>query len=337
MESLPKEASDFLKEISHPPLSQVCSLVGDASQRKYYRLFSEDLTSLLMLWESSHRDKNFPFLSIQRHFTKHHIHVPKIISYNSDLTIFVLEDLGDLTLEQQFWNSPSKEQTLSLYEDAIDELIKIHFHSTKDTPSSCTAFQVEFNTEKLRWEMNYGKKHLLEDLMGINFSSGESAEIESVFTQICSQLYEQPKYICHRDYHSRNLLIHNQKVYVIDFQDARLGPIQYDLVSLLHDSYVHLDSESIGRLLEYYHQQSKGAYEPHNFDYIFDLQTIQRCFKACGSFASFYNTRGDSSYLKYIPGTLAKVKDCLTDFPEYAIFAEVLIKNPFSQENLKDL
>ena len=211
------------------------------------------------------------------------------------------------------------------------------FIQQKDDPLSCSAFQIEFNTEKLLWEMNYGRKHFLEGLMNIEFSSKESSQMDSVFTQICTQLHQHPKYICHRDYHSRNLLIYNKKIQVIDFQDARLGPVQYDLVSLLYDSYVNLSSELIEEVLDYYHEQSQNLYQQRpsldEFNYIFKLQIIQRCFKACGSFASFYNMRGDSRYLKYIPKAIGRVNDTLMDFQEYSAFQNILRENQILEKS----
>ena len=124
----------------------------------------------------------------------------------------------------------------------------------------------------------------------------------------------------HRDYHSRNLMIKLGEIKVIDFQDARLGPLQYDLVSLLNDSYVDLSNDSQKLLINYY----KDNIQPHlnnnfssdEFDNIYKLQTIQRCFKACGSFASLYMTREDRRYLKYINKTLKVVFNELIEVKE---------------------
>ena len=123
---------------------------------------------------------------------------------------------------------------------------------------------------------------------------------------------------------------------MIDFQDARMGPIQYDLVSLVHDSYVELSEESIQSILNIYlkkaREQTSTALEKQHWDekhfhQIFELQMIQRCFKACGSFASFYNLRQDTRYLKYINHTLQKVHDCLDRFPEYSDFLKLIQNN----------
>src|SRR5690606_31186569 len=99
---------------------------------------------------------------------------------------------------------------------------------------------------------NYAHKNLLEGLCGIKFSDTETKAIQADYVDICKTLDAQAKFICHRDYHSRNLMIKLGKMKVIDFQDARMGPVQYDLVSLLKDSYVDLAPPIADKLLKYY-------------------------------------------------------------------------------------
>src|SRR5690606_34201069 len=139
------------------------------------------------------------------------------------------------------------------------------------------------------------RTHLLEGLCGITLSSSVSKELDQAFSQLAETLAAEPKVVCHRDLHSRNVMLKLGRTYIIDFQDARLGPRQYDLVSLLYDSYVDLNHEMQSLLLDYYISQlpeeTQKTCESEHFSHILSLQVIQRCFKACGSFASFYQTR----------------------------------------------
>src|SRR4051812_44420679 len=98
----------------------------------------------------------------------------------------------------------------------------MHYDFTFDR-SPCVAFTVEFDTAKLLWEMNYGREHFLEGLCGLKFDAKTRKTLEQVFTGICEKLHREPKFIAHRDYHSRNVMIKHGKVRVIDFQDARMG------------------------------------------------------------------------------------------------------------------
>lgn len=306
---------------------KVFSLAGDASNRRYYRVVLDNQSWVLMRWEPF--DPNsYPFLSVLNHFAKNGVHVPEVVSMSPEEGLVLLEDLGDLTLERKFWESQSHESSMDFYRMAVDEIVKIHHPATQDR-SECTAFKIQFDTEKFLWEMNYGKDNLLAGVLNFPFTEQSNKELSNIFLDISSKLHNEPKRIAHRDYHSRNLMIKLDQMMVIDFQDARLGPIQYDLVSLMRDSYVDMNDSMAKDLINYYLEQSKSYlpkdFSRDHFDRIYELQSIQRCFKACGSFASFYHLRQDRRYLKYLSGTLRRVMKAINEFPEYKVFADILI------------
>jgi hypothetical protein len=318
---------------------KVYQLAGDASNRRYYRVVANHQSSVLMRWEAFD-PKNYPFLSVLEHFSKNSIHVPRVLALEPTLGLVLLEDLGDLTLERKFWESQNSESSYAFYQQAIDELIKIHFKASADQ-SDCTAFKIQFDVEKFLWELNYGKENLLKGMCKFQFSEKTEGELNAAFLDICERLHREPKFIAHRDYHSRNLMIKLEDMRVIDFQDARLGPIQYDLVSLLRDSYVNLTDQVAGSLIEDYLTKAKPYlprdFSKDHFDEIYELQTIQRCFKACGSFSSFYNMRQDTRYLKYISHTLKKVLKSISFFPQYKIFWDVLIDSGALDRDFENL
>jgi aminoglycoside/choline kinase family phosphotransferase len=318
---------NFLKKQFRNEDFKVYSLAGDASSRKYYRVIKDQQSWVLMQWEPFDPE-NYPFLSVLNHFRNNSVNVPEVVGLDSQSGYVLLEDLGDLTLERKFWESQSQESSIPFYKLSIDEIIKIHFKATHNK-SNCTAFKIKFDTEKFLWEMKYGQENLLAGICQFNFNEKLNKELTEVFTEICQRLDQEPKYIAHRDYHSRNLMIKFNEVRVIDFQDARLGPIQYDLVSLLRDSYVNLKDDIALQLIDYYLKSAEdflpATFNRDHFDEIYELQTVQRCFKACGSFSSFYMQRKDTRYLKYISHTLKRVLKSLTEFPEYKLFADVLI------------
>lgn len=319
---------------------EIHPLAGDASARRYFRVVADDDSWVLMLWEPFDDNGQYPFLSVRQHFEKHGVQVPKVVGMRPDKGFVLLEDLGDLTLERKFWENQTQDLCIPYYKQAIDELIKIHYLASADR-SPCTAFNVEFDTAKLLWEMNYGREHLLTGLCRLNLSSKINTELTEIYTSICDRLHAEPKFIAHRDYHSRNVMIKLGRVRVIDFQDARMGAIQYDLVSLLRDSYVSMNDEMQELLLHYYldgrkrHAPSLPMPSSDHFNYVFELQTVQRCFKACGSFASFYMLRQDTRYLKYLAPTLKTVKRSLAHFPEYRAFFSVLEDHGVFDQNFE--
>lgn len=322
-----EKLDSFLKASLKSQDYKILPLAGDASSRKYYRTLIDQTSYVLMEWEPFNK-ADYPFLSVLKHFDKNNVHVPKVISLSEASGLVLLEDLGDLTLERKFWENQNGEITLSFYKLAIDELIKIHHHATQDK-SDCSAFKIQFDVDKFLWELNYAKEHLLQGVLKFQFNEKLTTELNKAYLGICETLHNEPKSIAHRDYHSRNLMIKFDRMCVIDFQDARLGPVQYDLVSLLKDSYVEMNDEMSNKLIDDYLIKSKN-YLPNNFSKehflkIYELQSIQRCFKACGSFASFYNARQDRRYLKYLTGTLRKVMKSLTLFPEYKVITDIII------------
>ncbi|MGZ3771192.1 MAG: aminoglycoside phosphotransferase family protein [Bdellovibrio sp.] len=329
----------FLSSALKSNAYKVFSLAGDASNRRYYRIVMDNHSWVLMRWEPFKPD-NYPFLSVLNHFAKNAVHVPDVIAMSPNEGLVLLEDLGDLTLERKFWERQNQDAAMDFYQMAVDEVVKIH-HQATINKSDCTAFKIQFDTEKFLWEMNYGKDNLLSGILKFSFNEKTEREIADIFTNVCSRLDKEPKRIAHRDYHSRNLMIKLDKMSVIDFQDARLGPIQYDLVSLLRDSYVDMNDSMAKSLIEYYLQKSKEFlpkdFSKDQFDEIYELQSIQRCFKACGSFASFFHLRQDRRYLKYLPGTLRRVMKAINEFPEYKTFADVLIDSGALERKYENL
>lgn len=307
----------FLKASLDDQSFRIFPLAGDASNRRYYRLVLENRSMVLMVWEPFTDEKDFPFLSVQRLFKLCGIAVPEVYKVDASLGLFLLEDLGDLTLERKFWETQDPSISEPFYLLALDELFKIHFVTSK-AEVDCTAFKVKFDEEKLMWEMNYAREHLLEKLLGMSLSPIQAKEFASAAKSICKELAAISPVVCHRDYHSRNLMLTGGKIRVIDFQDARMGPPTYDLVSLLMDSYVEMDEPMKERLIAYYLDGARGhghKFHPDHFREQFHLQSVQRCFKACGSFASFFNNKADRRYLKYLPGTIQSVRAALQETP----------------------
>ncbi|OFZ28832.1 MAG: hypothetical protein A2622_05725 [Bdellovibrionales bacterium RIFCSPHIGHO2_01_FULL_40_29] len=317
----------------------IYQLAGDASARKYYRIISGEKTWILMFWEPF-QEETYPFLSVQRHFKLAHVNVPTIVAVNGDLGVLLQEDLGDLTLERKFLENTNQLLSKAFYHQAIDEIIKIHDVATTLKNKTC-ATEIMFDTAKFIWEMNYAKEHLLLGILNYKMTTKRAAELDRVFADFCERLHQEPKVICHRDYHSRNIMLKLDKVFVIDFQDARLGPVQYDLVSLFKDSYVDLSDEYAHSLMNYYFENSSikktKDFSLEKFQVMYELQSVQRCFKACGSFASFMNVRKDRRYLKYLPHTIKRVARSLSHFPEYKLLMDVLIDSDALNKNYESL
>jgi aminoglycoside/choline kinase family phosphotransferase len=330
---------EFLEKNLNSNQFFVQQLAGDASARRYFRVILNQHTYVLMWWEPFVAD-TYPFLSVLRHFQKSNVTVPEVIALAPELGVILLEDLGDLTLERKFWESSQQEASWPFYQKALDEIIKIHTTATK-LNSQTTAKDIQFDTAKFLWEMNYAKEHLIEGVLKVQLTENQKTDLQKIFTDFCEKLHHEPKVICHRDYHSRNLMLKLNKMYVIDFQDARMGPIQYDLVSLIKDSYVDISDKYAEQMLNYYFDHTTFLQDQNKshdqFFYMYELQSVQRCFKACGSFASFMNMRQDRRYLKYLTPTLKKVMRSLAHFPEYKLLLNILIDAGAFEKNYEQM
>jgi aminoglycoside/choline kinase family phosphotransferase len=153
------------------------------------------------------------------------------------------------------------------------------------------------------------------------------AEFDAVrgeFSLITEELASEPRVLCHRDYHSRNLMLSQGQLYLIDFQDARMGPDTYDLASLLRDAYVDLNDIAVNELIAYFLALKGGGVGEVDFRARFDLMALQRNLKAMGTFGYQTTTRQNPVYIQYMPRTLRYVRDTLHRYRRFARLYELL-------------
>ena len=149
------------------------------------------------------------------------------------------------------------------------------------------------------------------------------AGFADAWRDIVEELAAEPRVLCHRDYHSRNLMLHDGRLVVIDFQDARMGPDTYDLASLVRDSYVDIDDVEAAAYVAYFRDlraRRPGAAPESTeaFQRRFDLMSLQRGLKALGTFGFQASVKGNTSYLVSVPRTLAHVGRTLRRYPRFA-------------------
>jgi aminoglycoside/choline kinase family phosphotransferase len=152
--------------------------------------------------------------------------------------------------------------------------------------------------------------------------------LRAAFQPIVSELAAQPRCLTHRDYHSRNLMLYRDRIWLLDFQDALLGPPHYDLASLLRDSYIALSDDLIDTLLDDYvrlsGQAGRPIADPAAFRRLFDLTSVQRNLKAAGRFVYIAKVKRNPNFLPSIPRTLGYVRANCRRYPELKPLAELL-------------
>ncbi len=303
---------------------QVKPLQGDASDRRYYRVnFTtavDGITSLvLMRLPHPYTAGELPFVNVQRYLLGHRIPVPDIVWDDSSRGFMLLEDLGDVTLEAALQGA-SREQMAHWYRQALDILLALQHPEGVTPPASCVAFSLAFDVEKLMWELDFFLMHMIKQLCAQQLPKVNETALRHQFLNITAILARQPRVFTHRDYHSRNLMVHQERLRVIDFQDARLGPCQYDLASLLYDSYMVLPDDLRAELLTYYleHKATIAGHplERDAFLLIFDYMCLQRNLKALGTFAFQTVVKRTNRYLEGIPPTLSYIQAHLSRHPE---------------------
>jgi aminoglycoside/choline kinase family phosphotransferase len=177
------------------------------------------------------------------------------------------------------------------------------------------------------WEFDHFLEYGIAARQGQSMCSEDYVPVRQEFQKMAEWLTAQPQVFSHRDYHSRNLMVDGERLGVIDFQDALMGPVTYDLASLLRDSYIALDESLIDRLIARYRegmgqklswpqQTAMLLHDPDAFRRLFDFTSIQRNLKAAGRFVYIDRVKGNPSFLASIPRTLKNVRANLDKYPE---------------------
>lgn len=295
----------------------VTALAGDASMRSYFRVNlsgdPERQTMVLALQPEPFDPEREPFLNVARLFQKMPVRVPKIHDVSGPEGILLLEDCGDELLQTLIANADGK-ATRALYEQSIAILARIQKRGADLESAEYLPYGIAFDQEKLHWELSFFRQHFLEGLRKASLDATELEMLDSAFSSIATELAARPRVLCHRDYHSRNLLLVGNELVVLDFQDARMGPVSYDLVSLLRDSYVELGEELVEEMREQF--LSATSTDRRSFEEEFDLMALQRNLKALGTFGNQIAVRGKVFYERYVPHTLRMVKANLAQHSE---------------------
>ena len=312
---------------SNEKLDLVDKLTGDASTRRYYRLFT-DRNSYVVCLDNPQTDPNIPhpFVSKQQFLEKAGVRVPGVLDAQLSRGYILEEDLGDVTLLSHLANIQDSQEEMRLYRTVVDQLLLLH-RLPKSVADASGLFTLAFDHEKYMQEMDFTFKFFFGHFL--KFTDAEiSAEIRKELDLVCTRLAAQPMVLTHRDFHSRNIMVKKDELIFIDFQDARWGIPQYDLVSLLEDCYYELAPENREALKRLYFEKlpagahGQGSWE--TFCEFYDDMLIQRVFKAVGSFAYIFATRQDARYLKYIGFGMEKIRRTLMARPKYQKLRQLL-------------
>lgn len=314
-------------------LETLTPLLGDASNRRYFRLSLSNRRSVILMqlaepeaFKQSEEAVSgavavteLPFLNVHRHLAKAGVTVPALYHYDQTAGLLYLEDFGDLLLVQACQDGRSPD-TARHYHQAIETLARIHTAATSPADTRCIAFHRSFDVPLLMWEFDHFLEYGVVARHGKPMCADDFQPVRAAFQNIADLMAAQPKVFTHRDYHSRNLMVDGGRLGVIDFQDALMGPAGYDLASLLRDAYIALEESLIDELIaEYLNRMERagaGRGDRSAFRRVFDFISIQRNLKAAGRFVYIDRVKKNPKFLADIPRVLGYVRRNLAKYPE---------------------
>ncbi|WP_292994263.1 phosphotransferase [Nitrosomonas sp.] len=292
---------------------------ADASFRRYFRVSFKDQTLIAMDAPPQQEDCT-PFIQVAEILAATGAHVPKIVAQNLDQGFLLLSDLGDTTFLQALNNQfVSADQ---LYGDAIEALIKLQLSQ-----------QVEglpgYDEALLLRELNLFPDWYVAKHLRVTITEKQQAVLQSIFTRIIQNNLAQPRVLVHRDYHSRNLMVTSPNPGIIDFQDAVVGPITYDLVSLFKDAYIRWDEERILDWMIRYWEKARKAGLPVSTDFAefyrdFEWMGVQRHIKILGVFSRLYYRDGKENYLNDMPLVMEYLRKTCKRYRELHLLLNLL-------------
>lgn len=281
---------------------------SDASFRNYYRVSDHSGTTYVIMDSPPDKENNEQFIFISELLTK--MEIPSTLVYAKDLSMgfFILSDLGSATLLDRNMDTRIKTKREKLYTEAINILLLIQ----KNGNNFVDQLPV-YDLELLETEMNLFLDWYCIKELGISAAQLNEFNLGKCFKYLSESALKQVQVFAHRDYHSRNIMISKRgELGIIDFQDAVLGPITYDLVSLLRDCYIELSENEIRHWLEVVYQRLINENLLHisyeKFEVDFDLMGCQRHLKAIGIFSRLKHRDGKPNYMKDVPRTLGYLK-----------------------------
>lgn len=288
---------------------------SDASFRQYFRVTSMQENRTYIVMDAPPEKENcHAFVLVTNLIRGVNVNAPEIIALDLQQGFLLLEDLGNKSY-LEYLNDNTAD---NLYSDAIDALIEMQ---------TIDGLLPAYDKKLLQKEMDLFETWYLNRHLDIELGKKQKKALTSIFDLLIDNATQQPQVFVHRDYHSRNLMITDvNNPGVIDYQDAVIGPISYDLVSLFKDCYISWPREKVEQWLDLYLERLKSTHslERETFIRWFDLMGVQRHLKVLGIFARLNYRDGKSRYLNDLPLTLKYVLDTCERYTELQPLQQLL-------------
>ena len=262
-----KPISELIKNQSELEILTISELPLTASNRKYYRVVLEDKTSLIAVFNDIVKE-NEAFISYAKSLKDIDALVPRVYQVSDDKLWYLQDDLGSQTLfdflNQERGKPSFNSDRKAKYQDVIKDLLNIQIESYHTIDFRLGFPRPAFDDQSIKWDLNYFKYYFLK-LSGVSI---DEQLLEDDFSKLVKYLLKTPDaYFMYRDFQSRNIMLVDDKLAYIDFQGGRMGPLQYDLASLLFDSKAELDQDFRLEMLDFYFDSLPRAIKTHQPDF----------------------------------------------------------------------
>ena len=311
----------WLDSIEEDAFSDIQPASADASFRHYFRVFNNrDKRHYIAMDAPPEKENCDAFVHVTELIRGVAVNAPEIFAQSISQGFLLLEDLGN----KPYLGALNKNTADDLYSDAIDALIKMQ---------TISAILPAYDKQRLQDEMDLFETWYLKRHLNVSLDKEQKKQLETVFDLLIDSAQEQPQVFVHRDYHSRNLMIiDNNNPGVIDYQDAVIGPISYDLVSLFKDCYIEWPREKVEYWLAQYLSRLNITYSINQQTLLrwFDLMGVQRHLKVLGIFARLNYRDGKAQYLDDLPLTLKYVVETCERYQELQPLKQLLEETSIS-------
>jgi aminoglycoside/choline kinase family phosphotransferase len=318
MDTRQQALEEWLKTDCRLSPTEIIPMHGDASFRRYFRVLDASGSHVAMDAPLEHENCK-PFVAISRALRDKSLNAPQVLHSNVGQGFLLLSDLGD----RVYLNELNSANAESLYGGALEALAVLQ--STHSVPDWRLP---QFTAEFMQKELQIFKEWFLLRHLNLTLSSAAEKMLADFFLFLASSATSQPQVFMHRDYHSANLMVlPDAQVGILDFQDAFIGPVTYDLVSLLRDCYIAWPQSLVNTLVLRYKEiiNQVAPVSDEIFLRWFDLMGMQRHLKTLLTFSRKYHRDGNADYLQHVPRTLNYVAEVSREYAESYSFYDFLV------------
>ncbi len=301
----PEEMIRFARKalgLSESVSIEISPLGRRGSDRTFSRLRWDFKHSAILIHYDPGRIENSFYADIAVFLHGISMPVPRLIRHDPVRCLILFEDLGD----QDLWSFREApwETRRALYQETLAITHRLHSFPEKDFPSTKARLMEEFGPGLYCWERDYFRDHFVKEACGIGLAPSFEEELEEELSALARRLSKTGRSLVHRDLQSQNVMIREEKPYLIDFQGMRFGTFFYDLGSLLCDPYVEFKRDQRMDLLLYYYNLSKQDLNWEDFQKMFWEASAQRLMQALGAYGFLGLKKGLKAFLDHIPAGL---------------------------------